>query len=81
MRTQTVNKLILEEKRSWVIALAIGCPMGKRSPECPVKKLSGLPLPDLVKAVGGMGESELDGLTSGHCECLSRREGVLRGAR
>ena len=76
-----MNKLILEEKRSWLIALAIDCPMEKRSPECPVKNLSGLPLLDLVEAVGAMGESELDGITSEHCECLSRREGVLRGTR
>ena len=76
-----MHKFTLEEKRSWLIALAIDCPMGKRSPECLVKSLSGLPLPDIMEAVGTMGESELIVVIYHHCYCLSRREGVLRGIR
>lgn len=64
----------LEQRRTWVIALMIECPLGEALDGCPATGVRGLPLTEVVKLVGELSEDELNRILRHHRQCLDTRE-------
>ncbi len=64
----------LDQRRSWVIALMIECPLGEALLGCPATGVRGLPLAEVVKLVDELSEEELNRIIRHHRQCLDARE-------
>jgi hypothetical protein len=69
-------ELPLDQKRTWVIALMIKCPMGTPLEDCPAAEVRGRPLDDITKRVGEMTDEEINRIIDHHKQCLCKREGL-----
>ena len=74
-----MEKLNLEEKKSWVLGLVIECPLRDVSENCPAKNLRGLPLKDCAALIFNMEENQIDEIISHHRQCIWEREHKLFG--
>jgi hypothetical protein len=74
-------ELPLEQKRTWVIALMIKCPMGRPLEDCPVEEVRGLSLDNIMKVVGKMTDEEINRVIDHHQQCLYKREGLRFGTK
>ena len=71
---QTLSEFPLDQRRSWVIALMIECPLGEALLGCPGKGVRGLPLTEVVRLVDELSEEELNRIIRHHRRCLGERE-------
>ncbi len=77
---QILNECPVEQRRTWLIALMIECPLGEALDDCPATGVRGRSLAEIVKIVGELGEEELDRILRHHQHCLDARE-LAREAR
>ena len=71
----------LDQRRSWVIALMIECPLGEALLGCPAASVRGLPLTEIVKRVEELSEEELNRIIRHHRQCLDAREQASNAGR
>lgn len=76
---QALTEFPLDQRRTWVIALMIECPLGEALDGCPAPGVRGLPLDEIVKLVGELSEEELDRIIGHHRQCLDTREWARDG--
>ncbi len=64
----------VEQRRTWVIALMIECPLGEALDGCPAAGVRGLPLDEVVELVDVLSEEDLNRIIRHHRQCLDARE-------
>ena len=64
----------VEQRRTWVIALMIECPLGEALDGCPATGVRGLPLDEVVGLVDELSEEDLNRIIRHHRQCLDTRE-------
>ncbi len=65
--------ITLDDKRIWVRALLLACPMEVALDTCPLQDIRDMPLEDITRISETMAEGKLDEIIAYHQECLSRR--------
>jgi hypothetical protein len=63
----------LEDKRNWVRALLLACPMEEALESCPLQDIRELSFEDITKISETLDEIKLDEIIAYHQECLSKR--------
>jgi len=76
---RTLKEFPLEQRRTWVIALMIECPLGEALDGCPAAGVRGLPLAEVVELVGELREEDLNRIIRHHRQCLDTRERARDG--
>lgn len=65
----------LEQMKTWLKGLMLGCPFGEEVEACPALEMRGLPLPERMAAVEGMRSDTIEQILLFHQSCLRRRTG------
>jgi hypothetical protein len=69
------NFTTFKNSRVFVFGLAVECPYGKETADCPMKNLRPLPLKTRMENIKSMTSNQMEGILTYHEECLKLRVG------
>lgn len=63
----------MQNTRIWLKGLALECPLGKPTPDCPLNGVRCLPALQLNQTVNGLSDKSIEAIADYHHECYAHR--------